>query len=341
MTQEVRIDRLDAGADGTDSGSDPGNSAASPSTRRRLITRRRQQRATTSGQAAFPGRVMPFLLLAPTLVIVAIFLYYPAGSTAVLSFKEVAFLGTVQRFVGFDNYAAILGDAESLAVLARTAVLSLIVIVGSMALALGVAALLNQRIRGTRVYRLLLIWPLAMSTAISGLIFLALFNPTFGLVNRLLRPVGLDPHWFEEPLLAQAVVVLALIWARFGYNLVFYTAAYQNLSRDQLDAALVDGATAWQRFRHVTFPLLTPMTLFLLVTNTTFAFFDSFAMIHVVTQGGPLDSTTVLMYDIYKNAFELRRTGFAASQVMLLFLVVIGLTLVQFRASRRTVHYGN
>lgn len=294
-----------------------------------------------SGPPRFPGRLVPLVLLAPTLLVIGVFLYYPLSRTVQLSFYDVAFLGTVRRFVGFDNYTTIFGDSENVGVLVRTAVLSVIVVAGAMAGALGTAALLNQRIRGARVYRLLLIWPLALSTAISGLIFLALVNPTFGLVNRVLRTVGLDPNWFEEPLLAQGVVVFALIWTRFGYNLVFYTAAYQNLSRDQLDAALVDGATAWQRFRYVTFPLLAPMTLFLLVTNTAFAFFDSFAMIHVVTQGGPLDSTTVLMYDIYRNAFEFRRTGYAASQVMLLFLVVIGLTLLQFRASRRTVHYGN
>lgn len=294
--------------------------------------RRGRRRTLTAGK--LPGRFAPFLLLLPTLVIIAVFLYYPLFDTVGMSFYDVALLGRIQRFVGLGNYVEVFSTG-SIGVVIRTAVISTLVIMGSMGSALGVAALLNQRIRGTKIYRLLLIWPLALSTAVSGLMFLAIFSPRFGPVNAILRTIGLDPQWFTEPRLAQIVIVVALIWTRFGYNLVFYSATYKNLPSDVLGAALVDGASAWDRFWHVTFPLLSPMTLFLFVTNTSFAFFDSFAMIHVMTQGGPLGSTTVMMYDVYQQAFQFRRTGFAAAQVMLLFLTVVGLMLIRLRFARR------
>jgi len=301
---------------------------------------RRARASSGRPGAALNGRLLPYLLLAPTMVVIATFLYYPMARTAYLSFFDVALLGRRLRFVGFDNFRELF-VAENLSVVVRTAVISGLVVVLAIGSALGAAALLNMKIRGTRIYRLLLIWPLALSTAVAGVMFLMLFNPTFGSVNVVLRVFGVNPQWFTKPILAQAVLILALVWMKFGYNLVFYSAAFQNLPQEPLDAALVDGASPWQRFRHVTVPLLSPVTLFLFVTNTSFAFFDSFAMIHVMTRGGPLDSTTLMIYDVYQNAFQFRRTGLAAAEAMLMFVAVVAIILLQLRLTRRRVHYGS
>ncbi|AYY14842.1 sugar ABC transporter permease [Actinobacteria bacterium YIM 96077] len=284
-----------------------------------------------------PGRTA-FWFLLPTAVVLALFLYYPMLRTVALSLFSVRFYGQQQRFSGLENYVRLVTDPASYGSIVRTVVISGIVIVGSIGIALFLAALLNQRIRGARMYRLMLIWPLAMSTAISGIVFLVIFNPNFGLVNSALEPFGIQPEWFRDRTLAQIVMIIALIWNRVGYNLVFYTAAYQTLPTDTLEAALVDGASPWQRFRHVTFPLLSPMTLFLLVTSTVFAFFDAYAIAEVFG-GGPLDATSILIFELTENAFRNDRIGLAAAQSVLLFAAVAYITTVQLRQGRRRVTY--
>ncbi|QBI22153.1 sugar ABC transporter permease [Egibacter rhizosphaerae] len=255
-----------------------------------------------------------------------------------LSLFNVRFYGQQQNFVGIDNFVRLFTDPSSYDSVVRTAVISTIVIVSTIAISLLLASLLNQNIRGARVYRLLLIWPLALSTAISGIVFLALFNPNFGMVNAVLEPFGIQPEWFRDRTLAQVVLIVTLIWNRVGFNLVFYTAAYQSLPSETLEAALVDGANPWQRFRHVTFPLLTPMTLFLLVTSTVFAFFDAYAVADVFG-GGPLGATSILIYEVTENAFRDDRIGLAAAQSLLLFAAVAFITVVQLRQGRKRVTY--
>jgi sn-glycerol 3-phosphate transport system permease protein len=289
--------------------------------------------------ASFSQRRAALWLLLPTVAILAVFLYYPMLRTFWLSLFSIRFYGQQQRFVGVDNFVRIFTDPSSFDAVVRTAVISSIVIVATIGIALLLAALLNQTgIRGTRIYRLLLIWPLALSTAISGIVFLVLFNPNFGMVNAALAPFGVQPEWFRDRTLAQTVLILTLVWNRVGFNLVFYTAAYQSLPKETLEAALVDGATPWQRFRHVTFPLLAPMTLFLLVTSTVFAFFDAYAVAEVFG-GGPLDATSILIYEITENAFRDDRIGLAAAQSLLLFAAVAFITVVQLRQGRKRVTY--
>jgi len=135
------------------------------------------------------------------------------------------------------------------------------------------------------------------------------------------------------------VVIMAAVWKNIGYNVVFYLAALQNLPGDVLEAAVIDGATAWQRFWKITFPMLSPMTFFLLIMNTIAAFFDSFAFVDLLTRGGPAGSTTVMIYSIYRDGFEYFKTGFAAAQSVFLFIIVVALTVIQFRVSRNKVHY--
>jgi len=168
-----------------------------------------------------------------------------------------------------------------------------------------------------------------------------MFSPNFGAVNYLTSLViGHELNWLGDPKLAIVLVIMASIWKNLGYNIVFYLAALQNVNTEVLEAASIDGANTWQRFWRVTFALLSPMTFFLLITNITYSFFDIFGMIDILTKGGPLDATNVMIYNLYRDAFEYYKTGLASAQSVVLFLLVVGLTLLQFRTSGRQVHYG-
>lgn len=291
--------------------------------------------------AKFRNKVLPFIVLSPTLFILVLFLYYPVIQTFVLSTYRVAFLGLKKQFVGLENFVSLYQDAGYLHTLQATAVITTAVVIGGLAISLSIAMLANQEIRGGTLYRILLVWPFALSPAVSGVIFLFMFSPGFGAANySMFRITGIELNWLGNPTLAVILIIMASIWKNLGYNVVFYLAALQNLSTEVLEAASIDGANAWKRFWNVTFALLSPMTFFLLITNITYSFFDLFGMIDIVTKGGPLDATNVMIYNLYRDGFEYYKTGLAAAQSVILFAAVVGLTLIQFRTSGRRVHYG-
>ena len=288
----------------------------------------------------FHNRFLACILLLPTFIILITFLYYPTWRTFALSFYQVGFLGIKQMFIGTENYVTLFTDPSYLRIFQNTFVFVLGSVVLSMAFGLGLALLANSRIQGKRIYRLLLIWPYALPPAVAGVIFLFLFSAQVGIVNYFFDLLlGLKPDWLSSPVLAMGVVILASVWKALGYNVVFYLAALQNVPGDILEAAIIDGAGPWQRFQKVLLPLLSPMTLFLLIMNTIAAFFDSFAFVDLLTKGGPAGSTTIMIYSIYRDGFEYFKTGFAAAQSVLLFVIVIALTLMQFRISKNRVHY--
>lgn len=291
--------------------------------------------------AKFKGKFLPFIFLSPTLLILIVFLYYPVIQTFVLSTYRVAFLGLRKKFAGFENFADLFQDAGYLHTVQSTAVITVAVVIGGLGISLAIAMLANQKIRGGTVYRILLIWPFALSPAVAGVIWLFMFSPGFGAVNYLTFLVtGVELNWLGNPRLAVTLIIMASIWKNLGYNVVFYLAALQNLNTEVLEAASIDGANAWQRFWNVTFALLSPMTFFLLITNITYSFFDLFGLIDLVTKGGPLDATNVMIYNLYRDGFEYYKTGLAAAQSVILFAVVVGLTVIQFRTSGRRVYYG-
>ncbi len=292
-------------------------------------------------QAKFKGRLLPFLLLAPTLAILLVFLYYPVIQTFRLSLYRTAFLGMRRQFVGLDNFVSLLQSPDYWHTVRVTLVITVAVVIGGLAISLAIAMLANQNIRGASVYRILLIWPYALSPAVAGVIFLFLFAPGFGAINYLLSQViGRELNWLGNPRLAVVLIIMASIWKNLGYNVVFYLAGLQNLNTEILEAAEIDGAGPWRRFWSVTFALLSPITFFLLITNITYSFFDLFGMIDIVTKGGPMNATNVMIYNLYRDAFEYYKSGYAAAQSVILFLLVVGLTLLQFRTSGRYVHYG-
>lgn len=305
--------------------------------------------------AVFRSRRTAWLLLAPTLLILVIFLYYPAIQSFVVSlYRSNLILGT-RRFVGIDNFRQLFDGVLTpmyRQVVLQSLVFSTSVVVGGLIVSLAFATLANQKVTGARFYRLLLIWPFALSPAIAGTIFSFLFNPQVGAVNQVLSSwFGIAPRWLDDPILAFLLVVIGAIWKQMGYNIVFYLAALQNIPGELTEAAAIDGANAWQRFRSITFPLLSPMTFFLVFTNLAYSFFEVFGLIDILTKGGPvgpqgmgLDNaglTTTMIYRLYKDGFGgSGNLGFAGAQgVVLLFLVAL-ITVLQFRYGGRNVHYG-
>src|SRR5690606_8877391 len=215
-----------------------------------------------------------------------------------------------------------------------------IVIIG-LALGLLVASMAYQPITGARIYRTLLIWPYAISPAVAGVIFLRLFNPAGGFINYVLsNTFGFSVHWLQDQTAARWSIIATSVWKSMGFNILFYIAGLQNVPSDLKESAAIDGANALQRFWYVTFPLLSPITFFLIITNMTYAFFETFATIDNLTRGGPLNATTTMMYRIYQIGFVNQDLGKAAAQSIVLFVMVIGLTVLQFRSTGSRVTYG-
>ncbi len=301
----------------------------------------------------FTSRVLPWLLLLPSFIILLGFIYYPAIQAWVLSLhRSNLFLGT-RQFIGFDNFRLMftgpLAD-KYIQVVIQTFVYGALVVGIGLSIAIVLATLASSPIRGARVYRLLLIWPFALSPAVAGTIFLFMFNPDVGSVNEVLGTVfGIRPRWLDTPTLAFALVVIASVWKNLGYNIVFYLAALQNVPKELNEAAAIDGASPIQRFFRITVPMLSPMTFFLLFTNLTFAFFESFGLIDIVTKGGPVGPspvdaagiTTTMIYQVTIDGFGgSGNTGLAAAlgNIILLFTAII--TVLQFRYGSRRVQYG-
>lgn len=304
--------------------------------------------------AVFTSRVLPWLLLLPSFIILLLFIYYPAIQAWVLSLhRSNLFLGT-RRFIGFDNFRLMftgpLAD-KYIQVVVQTFVYGALVVLIGLSISIVLATLASSPIRGARVYRLLLIWPFALSPAVAGTIFLFMFNPDVGAVNEVLRNLfGIRPRWLDTPSLAFALVVTASVWKNLGYNIVFYLAALQNVPKELNEAAAIDGATPIQRFFRITVPMLSPMTFFLLFTNLTFAFFESFGLIDIVTKGGPVGPspvdaagiTTTMIYQVTIDGFGgSGNTGLAAAlgNIILMFTAII--TVLQFRYGSRRVQYGS
>lgn len=303
--------------------------------------------------AVFKSRTLAWLFLLPTLVILLIFIYYPLLQSFSSSlYRSNLFLGT-RQFIGLENFRSLFAGPLAPAyyqALGQTFVFSFSIVLIGLSLSLGIATLANQPVRGARIYRLLLIWPFALSPAVAGTVFLFLFNPQVGVVNDVLGAVfNIRPRWLDTPLLTFSLVTAAAIWKNLGYNIVFYLAALRNVPGELTEAAQLDGANLWQRFWRITFPMLSPMTFFLVFTNLTFAFFDTFGLIDVMTRGGPIGRppldetgvTTTLMYKIFDDGINgTGSLGEAAAQSILLFFVVAIVTLLQFRFGSRRVYYG-
>jgi sn-glycerol 3-phosphate transport system permease protein len=295
---------------------------------------------TTPG--AFRNRWMALPLLAPTLVILVMFLYYPSLETLRLS-TYLSRLGAKREvFVCTQNFTMLWDNPRYEDIIGRTFYMSFWIVVLSMGLSLLIATMAQLPVRGAAIYRILLVWPYAISPAVAGIIFLLMFNPAGGIINHLLvQWFDLKLGWLNDPDVAPWTIIIASVWKSIGFNILFYIAALQNVPKDLLEAGAIDGAGALRRFWHIVWPLLSPTTFFLLVTNITYAFFETYATIDYLTPGGgPLQSTTTMMYRVIQLGVDNNDLGKAAAQSIVLFMMVIGLTLLLFRAGEREVYYG-
>jgi sn-glycerol 3-phosphate transport system permease protein len=291
-------------------------------------------------RVVFPNKVLPYLLVAPQLAITLVFFYWPAGQALYQSMLKEDPFGLKSKFVWFANFEKVLSDPAYLNSIKVTAVFSLATALVAMSVALLLAVMAEKVVRGKGVYRTLMIWPYAVAPAIAGMLFLFLFNPSIGTLAVLMRKAGIA--W--DPLLdgtdAMVLVVTAAAWKQISYNFLFFVAGLQAIPKSLIEAAAIDGAGETKRFWTIVFPLLAPTTFFLLVINTTYAFFDTFGIIHAVTGGGPGKATETLVYKVYNDGFVNLILGDSAAQSVILMVIVIALTAIQFRYVERKVHYG-
>jgi len=288
----------------------------------------------------FPNKVLPYLLLAPQLAITLVFFYWPASQALYQSMLREDPFGLNSSFVWFDNFERVLSDPSYLNSIKVTAVFSMATAFVAMSTALLLAVMADRVVRGRGLYRTLLIWPYAVAPAIAGMLWLFLFNPSIGSLAYGLRWLGIA--W--DPLLngtdAMILVVAAASWKQISYNFLFFVAGLQAIPRTLIEAAAIDGAGPAKRFWTIVFPLLAPTTFFLLVINTTYAFIDTFGIIHAVTGGGPGKATETLVYKLYNDGFVNLILGDSAAQSVILMIIVIALAVFQFRFVEKRVHYG-
>ena len=290
-------------------------------------------------QAVFQSWWLPFVLVTPQLVVVLIFFYWPAAQAVLQSFLVQDAFGLSTTFVWLDNYRELLSQAEYFAAVVRTFVFSFAIAGSSLSFALLLAVMADKPLRGVTVYRTLLIWPYAVAPPVVGVLWVFMLNPSLGVLSRGLTAIGID--W--NPLLngnqAALMIVLAAAWKQISYNFLFFLAGLQSIPRSVFEAAAIDGARPMRRFWTVTFPLLSPTIFFLLVVNIVYAFFETFGIIDTMTRGGPARATETLVYKVYQDGLLGGNLGGSAAQSVILMIIVILLTAVQFRFVEREVTY--
>jgi sn-glycerol 3-phosphate transport system permease protein len=291
-------------------------------------------------RVVFRSQWLPYLLLAPQLFITIVFFFWPAGQALFQSLLQEDPFGIRTEFVGLDNFVALFNDDHYLASFRVTAVFSVAVAAFGLTISLILAVFADRALRGAGVYKTLLIWPYAVAHAVAAVLWLFLFNPTLGIVAHwMIRGLGIS--W--DPLLngrdAMILVVVAAVWNQISYNFLFFLAGLQSIPKSLIEAAAIDGAGPGRRFWTIVFPMLSPTTFFLLVVNIVYAFFNTFAIIDAATSGGPGQATEILVYKVYKDGFKALDLGSSAAQSVALMMIVIGLTVLQFKWIERKVQY--
>lgn len=290
-------------------------------------------------RVVFQGKLLPYALLMPQLLITIIFFYWPAGQAVWQSFLIEDAFGLSSQFVWFENYTTLFSKSEYYRSLLTTAIFSSIVAFLSLAIALLFAVQADKHIKFATGYKTLLIWPYAVAPAIAGVLWLFMFQPSLGLLSQSLHVLGFD--W--NPLLnsehAMALVVMSATWKQISYNFLFFLAGLQSIPKSVIEAAAIDGASPARRFWTIIFPLLSPTTFYLLVVNIVYVFFDTFGIIDATTGGGPAKATETLVYKVFHDGKLGGDLGGSAAQSVILMVIVIGLTAVQFRYVERRVQY--
>ncbi len=290
-------------------------------------------------RTVFHSRVLPYFLLAPQLIITLIFFVWPAAQAIWQSFLRQDPFGFKATFVWFANYTRLLDDPDYLNSLGVTFVFAVGVALLSMGLSLLFAVCVSRVLRSGRFYTTLLVWPYAVAPAASGLLWWFMFNPSIGIIPYLLNQFGYEWNHRIHEGDAMVLIVIAAAWKQISYNFLFFVAGLQSVPQSLTEAAAIDGAGPVKRFWTVIFPLLSPTTFFLAVINITYAMFDTFPIVDATTSGGPSQSTNILVYKVYADGFIGLNLGPSAAQSVILMLIVVVLTIVQFRWIERKVQY--
>jgi sn-glycerol 3-phosphate transport system permease protein len=291
-------------------------------------------------RSIFHNRWLPYLLIAPQMGVVLVFFFWPAFDSLRLSVFKSSPFGDSQVFVGADNFLNLFRSTEYLRSILHSFIFSFGVTFVGLFVSLFLATLANQKIQGLPFYRTAVLWTYGIAPPVSGVIWLFIFHPTYGILPYLLSMVtAYEFNWLLKGWVAMALVIFAAMWAHLGYNVAFFLAGLQTIPKSVGEAARVDGAGGFTLFRHITFPLLSPVTFFLFIMNMVFSFFETFGIIHAVTQGGPGDTTTIMVYKTYVDGFVHLRMGSSAAQSVILMALVIFLTVLQFRYTERKVFY--
>ena len=287
----------------------------------------------------FKSRWLPWLLIAPQMAIVLVFFFWPAGQALYQSVLTQDPFGGSTEFVGLENFERLFGDETYLASFQTTAVFSLLVAVCGLSISLLLAVMANRVLRGAGVYKTLLIWPYAVAPVVAGVLWLFMFASPMGVIAFWLRAVGIEWNHLLNSNHAMALIVVAAVWKQISYNFLFFLAGLQSIPKSLIEAAAIDGASPWHRFWPIVFPLLSPTTFFLLVINVVYAFFDTFGIVDATTKGGPGKDTAILVYKVYYDGFKALDMGGSAAQSVVLMVIDITLTVIQFRYVEKKVQY--
>ena len=290
-------------------------------------------------RAVFRHPLLPYALLVPQITITLVFFYWPASQAVWQSFLLQDAFGLSTTFVGFENYRELFSQPDYYHTMMNTLVFSTAVTVLSLSIALLLAVMADKPLRGGSVYRTLLIWPYAVAPAVAGVLWVFMLHPSLGVLTHGLRNLGIDWNPYLNGDHAMIMVVLAAAWKQISYNFLFFLAGLQAIPKSVIEAAAIDGARPVRRFWTIIFPLLSPTTFFLLVVNIVYAFFDTFGIIDAMTGGGPAKSTETLVFKVYADGRLGGDLGGSAAQSVILMIIVIGLTAIQFRYVERKVTY--
>ena len=291
-------------------------------------------------RAYFSNRLLPYLLILPQLLIILIFFYWPAAQALFQSFMLSDPFGVRSQFVWLYNFRHLFEDPLYWKSIGITFIFSFLTTMLSLSAGLLTAALANRVLKAKSAIRTFLIWPYAVAPAISGVLWMFIFHPAFGIISRL-PTQWLGITW--NPILngndALFLVIIASAWKQSSYNFVFFIAGLQSIPKSLIEAAAIDGAGPFRRFWIISFPLLSPTLFFLMVMNVVYAFFETFGIIHTVTQGGPGGATMTMIYKVYRDGFVGLDLGSSAAQSVVLMIVIVALTLFQFKYIEKKVQY--
>ena len=292
-------------------------------------------------RTTFSNSWLPYLLLAPQVIITLIFFVWPASRALMQSVYRQgdAFGIRPPSFVGSQNFLRLFEDTLYLNSLKVTLIFSVGTTVLSMGAALLFAVMVNRMIRSRDTYTTFLVWPYAIAPAIAGVLWWFIFNPSIGILPYVLDGIGYDWNHRSNNRDAMILVIIAAAWKQISYNFLFFLAGLQSIPQSLIEAAAIDGASRAKRFWTIVFPLLSPVTFFLLVVNIVYAMFDTFGVIHATTEGGPAQATNILVYKVFRDGFVNLNIGSSAAQSVILMGIVIFLTVIQFRYIERRVNY--